>query len=216
VGVPGTGDKAYINPDDVDPLAPAVEPNQGPVVDSNMEVGEIRGPADSGDADQTMRILAGDVRVNGRWQINDDGAGTGTVLITGDSDVYIGEHLRIVASDDGTGILDISGTASVDADRMEDAFEGYGTGVLTVREDATLNLRNGGRYVARDEVNWSITLMDNAVMTTEDNWEDATQDDAVGGWYITEPVTGLIGVRARIPLLHSLSMSMVMSTSTAA
>ncbi|MHC4499368.1 MAG: hypothetical protein ACYS21_09690, partial [Planctomycetota bacterium] len=116
-GVPGSGDRAFINPDDVDPLAPAIEPNQGPVVDSNMEVGEIRGPADSGAADQTIRVLAGDVVVNGRWQINDDGAGTGTVLVTGDSDVYIGEHLRIVASD-GTGVLDISGTASVNADRM--------------------------------------------------------------------------------------------------
>jgi hypothetical protein len=186
VGVPAPGDKAVINPDDVDPLAPAIEPNQGPVVDSNMEVHEIRGPADNGTADQTMRVLAGDVRINHRWQINDDGAGTGTVLITGDSDVYINEHLRISASDDGTGILDISGNANVSADKMTDTFEGYGTGVLTVREDAALTVRNGGAYTAKDEADWSITLMDNAVMTIDDEWEKATMDDATGGWLITD------------------------------
>jgi hypothetical protein len=146
VGVPSVGDRVIISPQYVDPLAPAVEVGQGPVIDSNTTVGRIDGPKDDSDDDQTLRILDGVVVVergsgqNGRITMCNSGSGTGTLIITGNADVTTEGDFRGI--EEGSGVIDISGSATVDIGSDDEGWRigGGDTVEMTVNigENATV------------------------------------------------------------------------------
>ncbi|MHC4658295.1 MAG: hypothetical protein ACYS83_03845 [Planctomycetota bacterium] len=155
VGVPGPGDTAIVSPQFVDPLAPAVYPGQGPVIDANVHVNQIKGPRKDSDDDQIMLVLAGDVQVNGNWEVGESGAGTATLEISG-GDVEVGDRLYVAQR--GTGIVDIKGDAIVSVGNMENGVREDATGTLNIGENADFSVRNNFEDFGRDDSTWAINV----------------------------------------------------------
>jgi hypothetical protein len=183
VGVPGSGDTAIVSPQFVDPLAPAVYPGQGPVIDAAVDVGTIKGPRnDSGD-DQIMLVLAGIVQVNNNWEVANNGAGTATLEITG-GEVSVNDRLYVASR--GTGIVDIKGDAIVDVGNMENGVREDAIGTLNIGEYADFTVRNSFEDFGRDDSTWTVNISGNATVAFDGGDEKLGNDDAVGVFNVTD------------------------------
>ncbi|MHC4675641.1 MAG: LamG-like jellyroll fold domain-containing protein [Planctomycetota bacterium] len=99
IGGPGPADIAVI-----------FWPEQGPVIDCDVDIGGIEGPNPAWGDSQVVDVESGTV-VAGWWEWR-DGEGTATINISGTNDITIGgEYWR--APDRGMGILNISGDPNV-------------------------------------------------------------------------------------------------------
>ncbi|MHC4575660.1 MAG: hypothetical protein ACYS76_16330, partial [Planctomycetota bacterium] len=104
-GVPGPGDYARIDPDYV---LPPADPTMGPVVDVNVTIDRMGGPARDNGV-QEMHVTAGLLRITNEWD-REDGGDRGTVYISGDGAILREGSMRVF--DQGGFVLDLSDNGS--------------------------------------------------------------------------------------------------------
>jgi hypothetical protein len=122
-GVPGEGDTAIINS----------PPWRGPIVASNVTVGDIVGPLGT----QVVDVMDGTLVVDSDWSWR-DGSGTGTINVSGSPSIVIlgsGDQAWR-APDNGTGIINISGDPNIYVEGEWRGAGGQGTFIVNM---------NGGR-----------------------------------------------------------------------
>jgi len=126
-GVPGASDEALISP----------PPERGPAIDWDTSVGDMHGPRWDSDSNQVMDIVYGTVVVNGQWLWCNSGSGTGTINISGSPYITINGLFSGIHS--GTGILNITDSATIESNdewRMVDG--GGAVGIFNIGGSANI------------------------------------------------------------------------------
>jgi hypothetical protein len=160
-GVPGASDEAFINP----------PPERGPVIDCDVNVGDIHGPRWDSDSNQVMNIAGGTVVVNGEWVWCNSGSGTGTINISGSPNITIDQWLSGIYS--GTGILNISDSPTITSNgewRMVDG--GGAVGIFNIGGSANITIHD------------RVRLADNglAILNISGDPNIIIDDDLTGGY----------------------------------
>jgi hypothetical protein len=185
-GGPGIADTAIIGVG-LDPLPP------GPILDTDIDICRILGPAHEADGQQTMYVIKdANVLVCHEWDSYPVVPGVGTIIITDDARVHINERHRL--ANHGTIIEEVSGNADVyvgedvrGGDNGDGMFEltvtdsaNYyvegvlmigddGSGVMTFNGDATVGCAKLQLQVGEDAAVAELNISDNAGLDVFDS-----------------------------------------------
>jgi hypothetical protein len=134
--VPGPGDLALINS----------PPAQGPVINTDVTVGEIGGLRLNSDVDQVMEISSGDVEIGWWWGLAEGGNGTATLNMVGDAGIECG---GIEAGYSGATVINIGGTTQIHSWEWRMCNEDAAALELNITDEADIDMgpeKNAWRF----------------------------------------------------------------------
>lgn len=116
----------------------------------------------------TLTMTGGSIAVNDSFDVGLDG--NGTVIMSGNSSITdISGDLALGTNAGGVGLLDMSGTASIEVGDDMDLGKG-GTGTLTMDGSSSLDISDY-LYAATDGGTATVTLNGDSVLTIDDDFQ---------------------------------------------
>ncbi|MHC4575609.1 MAG: hypothetical protein ACYS76_16065 [Planctomycetota bacterium] len=160
-GVPGPGDLALINS----------PPVQGPVINTDVTVGEIGGLRLDSDVDQVMEISSGNVEIGWWWGLAEGGSGTATLNMVGDADIKVG---GIEAAYSGATVINIGGTTKIsESIEWRMCNEPGATLELNIGDDADIHMMDEWRFA--DKGTAVVNISGNANVYIDGKWRNGDE-----------------------------------------
>ncbi|HUW19500.1 MAG TPA: hypothetical protein VMW16_09370 [Sedimentisphaerales bacterium] len=151
-------------------------PAQGPVINTDVSVGEIGGLRMGSDVDQVMEISSGNVNIGWWWGLAEGGNGTATLNMVGNADIKVG---GIEGAYSGTTIINIGGTTKIsESYEWRLSNEPGATLELNIGDDADIHMgpeKNAWRFADRGTAVTNIS--GNANVYIDGKWRNGDEDE---------------------------------------
>jgi hypothetical protein len=144
-------------------------PEQGPVINADVTVGEIGGLRLNSDVDQVMEISSGNVQIGWWWGLAEGGNGTATLNMVGDADIKVG---GIEGGYSGATVINIGGNTKIsESYEWRLCNEDGATVELNIGDDADIHMgpeKNAWRFA--DKGTMVTNISGNANIYVDGKW----------------------------------------------
>ncbi|MHC4624989.1 MAG: hypothetical protein ACYS4W_13925, partial [Planctomycetota bacterium] len=151
-------------------------PAQGPIINTDVTVGEIGGLRLDSDVDQVMEISSGNVSIGWWWGLAEAGAGTATLNMLGDADIKVG---GIEGGYSGAAVINIGGTTKISESwEWRLCNEPGATVELNIGDDADIHMgpeKNAWRFA--DKGTMVTNISGNANVYIDGKWRNGDEEE---------------------------------------